>query len=95
MTRPTGSITDDLPKLHCKWLDTHDHTAVDEIDYHIMQLLWAILRSRPGQYRNSAKVLSTYEKKDLLSTSNYTLLLNVLQVGGKYADPDELNTLFE
>lgn len=35
MTRPTGSITDDLPKLHCKWLDTHEHTAVDEIDYHI------------------------------------------------------------
>lgn len=95
MTRPTGSITDDLPKLHRKWLDTHEHTNVDEIDYHIMQLLWAILRSRPGQYRDSVEMLSACEEKDLLSTANYSLLLNVLEVGGKYAEPEQLNLLFE
>ena len=93
MSLGASLLKHDLPGLHQRWLDSHPHTAEDEINLHAIRMLWALLGSKED-YAASAEALTSYSKEALLSHPRYELLLNVLEIGGSRISRDLLNELF-
>ena len=94
MTFGATLLKHDLPGLHQRWLDSHPHTAEDEINLHVIRMLWALLGSKED-YAASANALLNYPKEALLSHPRYELLLNVLEIGGSRISRDLLDGLFD
>lgn len=94
MTFGAVLLKHDLPGLHQRWLDSHPHTAEDEINLHVIRMLWALLGNKED-YAASANALLNYPKEALLSHPRYELLLNVLEIGGSRISRDLLDGLFD
>ncbi len=94
MTFGSALLQHDLPGLHQRWLDSHPHTAEDEINLHVIRMLWALLGSKEN-YAASAEALLNYPKDALLRHPRYELLLNVLEIGGSRISRERLNGLFD
>ena len=83
----------DLPGLHQRWLDSHPHTPDDEINLHVIKMLWALVGSG-DECAASAEALTQYPAETLQRHPRYELLLNVLEIGGNRINRELLDRLF-
>ena len=95
MSLHPGVIRCRLPDLHRRYLDTHPHGDAQDIELHIIHMLWALLGSEEDDYTRSARELMKLPPCLLKETPYYDELLNVLEVGAARLDPGEADALFE
>ena len=93
-TRPIWQFPRNLFSLHSRYLDTHAHTPVDEINLWLGRLMYAYVAGELTTIPGIIDALAGYERAELLKTEKYPSMLNLLECAGDHAEQERVMALF-
>ena len=93
-TRPIWQFPGNLFSLHSRYLDTHAHTPVDEINLWLGRLMYAYVAGELTTIPGIIDALAGYERAELLKTEKYPSMLNLLECAGDHAEQERVMALF-
>ena len=94
-TRPVWQFPRNLFSLHSRYLETHEHTPVDEINLWLGRLMYAYVAGELTTIPGIIDALAGYERAELLKTEYYDSMLNLLECAGDHAEQERVMALFD
>ena len=94
-TRPVWQFPRNLFSLHSRYLETHEHTPVDEINLWLGRLMYAYVAGELTTILGIIDALAGYERAELLKTEYYDSMLNLMECAGNHAEQERVMALFD